>query len=206
MWRGDGVFGTVLTDPSDPQSHDQGGRPWTTTPTRRQYTDGSLFTTLDEVDGTITGASDTVRCVRGSSVAPNPRYTIQNGTVYDRGTKLTWQQGYDPAPSLPNGVDDYCSGLALDGGGWRAPSVKELETIVDEQATDPALDTMTFSTPADSQGLGYWSTSPWASPAASPAETLWVDFHDWNIDVGDSTIPEPGESGNNDFRTVRCVR
>src|SRR4051794_35043531 len=72
------------------------------------------------------------------------RYDIQKGTVHDLRTKLTWQQ------AVPSGVHPWadastlCTSLDLDGKGWRLPSVTELETLIDESRSSPAIDPVAF--------------------------------------------------------------
>jgi hypothetical protein len=98
------------------------------------------------------------RCVRGqssSAVAPPERYTIANGTVHDTQTKLTWQQAFPMSLYAWADATAYCSGLSLDGAGWRVPSINELQTIVDE-STNPSIDLSTFPmTPSEY----FWSSS-----------------------------------------------
>jgi len=95
-----------------------------------------------------------VRCTRASS--PEPRYSIANGLVYDTRTRLTWQQTASADTYAWAEAKRYCS------AGWRLPTIKELETIVDHSVffgPKPAIDTTAFpSTPASS----FWSASVWA--------------------------------------------
>jgi hypothetical protein len=106
--------------------------------------------------------------------APAGRYVVTNGgtangTVYDTKTKLTWQQtvpsgGYDWA-----GAKTYCAGLNLGGTGWRLPTIKELQTIVDDSQTNPAIDTTAFpSTPSDF----FWSSSL----LAGSSSVAWIVY------------------------------
>jgi hypothetical protein len=186
---------------------------WTSTPGNGNYTYmGVGFgedtpQTLDTMNGQPVDGANVIRCVRGDTSQPSPHYTVQNGTVLDNGTKLTWQQGYDPVPSLPNGVANYCSTLLLGGGGWRAPSVKELETIVDDSMVAPALDPV-FQFPTGSVGdLVFWSGSPWmVVPQAN--EFVYVNFQDGSTGTGDNTFQTPvfGYLTNNNLYQVRCVR
>ena len=96
--------------------------------------------------------------------APAGRYTITNGTVYDTKTKLTWQQAVPSTKYAWARANTYCSGLNLTGTGWRLPTVKELQTIVDESRTNPTIDPTVFpSTPSDY----FWSSSPLAGSSSS---------------------------------------
>jgi hypothetical protein len=105
--------------------------------------------------------------------APAGRYTIANGTVTDNATKLVWQQTAAPATQTFSGAKSYCAGLALDGGGWRMPTVKELMTLVDFSvaAPGPTIDTTAFpAAPADY----FWTSS---TLAANPSFGWSVYFY-----------------------------
>jgi hypothetical protein len=96
-----------------------------------------------------------VRCVRKASGKAD-RYTVQNGTVLDSQTKLTWQREAQNAPLPWTQARDYCTSLVLEGTGWRLPSVSELQTIIDETRSDPAIDPTAFpATEADY----FWTSS-----------------------------------------------
>ncbi len=124
----------------------------------------------------------------GTVAAPAGRYTYPApGTVYDTKTKLTWQQL--PTSRSLNFLEakDYCSGLGatLGGTGWRLPTSKELQTIVDESRSTPAIDPTAFpGTPSN-----YFYTSG----------SLVVDFLT-GAAHSPSTIP------NSQAANVRCVR
>jgi len=123
--------------------------------------------------------------------APAGRYTTANGTVYDTKTKLTWQQTVASGTYNWAGAKTYCAGLSLNGTGWRLPTIKELQTIVDDSRTNPAIDTTAFpSTPAD----WFWSSSPLAGSSSS----AWSVYFDFGYSV---------TSDVSDFSNyVRCVR
>jgi hypothetical protein len=70
-----------------------------------------------------------VRCVRGGLQGTGPHYTVAGGTVRDNWTGLTWQQNPSTSSMEPSSVISYCAGQTMAGGGWRAPSVNELETL-----------------------------------------------------------------------------
>jgi hypothetical protein len=122
--------------------------------------------------------------------APAGRYTTANGTVYDTKTKLTWQQAVSSAAYTWADAKTYCSGLSLEGTGWRLPTAKELQTIVDESRSNPAIDPNAFpSTPS----VWFWSSTP---SAGSSSGAWLVYFLDGNTDYY-------GVSGPS---SVRCVR
>jgi hypothetical protein len=157
------------------------------------------------------GAPANARCVRdpnsvpctpdgglyGGPCAPpdlTPRFQVTNGgtptaTVLDTKTTLTWQQAV-PAQMTWANANTYClqntDGLA--GTGWRLPSIKELQTIVDEGET-PALDATIF------QGMPgkYWSSSP---QPFNPTALFLVTFADGSVYTEDGSMT----------MYVRCVR
>jgi hypothetical protein len=150
-----------------------------------------------------------VRCVRwpesSQGGVPPVHWKIQNGTVHDNFTKLTWQQSI-PATGGDDGYGNYtwsdaksyCAQLTLDGGGWRLPWVKELATIVDDTAERPAIDSSAFpGTPGAGSGMAI-SGSFWTSTLSANFSTagLLVDFGQGGI----------GDDGVQYTYRVRCVR
>lgn len=135
------------------------------------------------------------RCVRLGHTNPSPeRYQMKNGTVYDTKMKLTWQQTVSPNSFTWSQAQTYCRNLVLEGGGWRAPSMKELQTIVDETRTDPPIDPNAFP---DAPSGSFWTSSPLVDSAGL---SWYVDFF--------SPFGE-GKSGFLDTTKklpVRCVR
>jgi hypothetical protein len=127
------------------------------------------------------------RCVSSGRAAPSTRYTIANGTVYDTQTKLTWQR--EVSTSTWDDAKAYCAGLSLDGGGWRVPSLGELQTIVDE-STNPSVDAAAFPmTPSDY----FWSSSP----VVGDPSRAWTCFFA-NGSTYSFAVSKP--------ESVRCVR
>ena len=130
-----------------------------------------------------------------SADAPAGHFVIGTGstagTVYDTRTKLTWQQGVSQNTYAWADSKSVCSGLALDGGGWRQPSVNELSSIVDYLATGaPFVDSKVFpSTPA----ALFWSVTP---STASASQAWAVDFNN-----GYGNVTNVTSAGY-----VRCVR
>jgi len=131
-----------------------------------------------------------VRCVRGG-MAGQQRYMIGgDGTVVDTATRLTWQQRLDGTRRSFAEATAACAALPLAGGGWRLPSMKELQTIVDETRTDPAIDPAAFpETPSE----GFWA----ANPLAGMAQNAW--FVTFANGIAYNAVVEHPYS-------VRCVR
>jgi Protein of unknown function (DUF1566) len=127
------------------------------------------------------------------ATAPTGHYVVTagsgtgNGTVYDTKSKLTWQQTVSSTTYTWADAKTYCAA----GGGWRVPTIKELQSIVDiSQTAAPSIDPTAFpSTPSD----WFWSSSPMAG---SPSYAWGVYFSNGNTNG----------YGVSDAGHVRCVR
>jgi formylglycine-generating enzyme required for sulfatase activity len=132
---------------------------WTASPVAGQV---QLAWYLSFMDGNTHEASTdvtyAVRCVRQPAVARGT-YQLAAGIVVDPATHLTWQAAADPAFHTWDEARDHCAGLALAGGGWRLPTMFELQTLIDESATEPAIDTRAFP---DTPPEGFWAATPLA--------------------------------------------
>jgi hypothetical protein len=97
-----------------------------------------------------------VRCVRGGTATPSvhPAYVLSADTVTDPGTGLTWQRRFDPTERIFSDAASHCAALPLGGGGWRLPDMKELQTLIDETRSDPAIDEAAFP---ETPGEGFWA-------------------------------------------------
>jgi hypothetical protein len=135
-----------------------------------------------------------------NATAPGGRYVVtnggtSNGTVYDTKTKLTWQQTISSTSKSSNyAAKEYCAevGSGLGGTGWRPPTLKELQSLVDYSwPAPPRIDSTAFpGTPSESS-LGWFLS---ASPVAGDSSYAWgVNFNDGGIRVGT-------------YGYVRCVR
>ena len=115
-----------------------------------------------------TDYSYSTRCVRSGAAAPAERYSVENGTVYDTQTKLTWQQATPKTLFSWADAGSYCAALTLNGAGWRLPSIGELQTLVNE-TDNPAVDPTAFPmTPSEY----FWSSSA----VADDASRAWTGF------------------------------
>ena len=122
--------------------------------------------------------------------APGGRYTTSGGTVYDTKTKLTWQQAVPSTTYTWIGAKAYCASLSLGGTGWCLPTVKELQTIVDDSQTNPSIDTTAFPSTPPSY---FWSSSPFAGSSSLA----------WNVYFSNGITNYNAVS---DTYNVRCVR
>jgi hypothetical protein len=133
-----------------------------------------------------------VRCVRGTvgGGAPVCRFTTTGNTVYDPGTRLTWQRLVAPGTYTWAQALAYCPTVSDDGGNWRLPSIAELASLVDNTRYNPSIDVSTFSGTNDAT----WSASPLSGSSGSA----------WNIRfyLGELDISLPVTS----VAQVRCVR
>jgi len=130
--------------------------------------------------------------MRAHADAPPCRYEIGQNTVVDRMTKLTWQRA-SGGPANHQGAIEACAELTIAGGGFRLPTIKELQTIVDvSRAMPPVIDTGAFpDVPAGASP--YWSATKRASN----------DTEAWFVNFGDGTVLFKPTT---DSLSVRCVR
>ena len=99
--------------------------------------------------------------------APAGRYVVNGGTVLDNQTKLTWQRTASPTRYSWANAKTACdgAGVTLGGNGWRVPTIKELQTLVDfsQPATAALIDATAFpATASDS----FWSSTPLTGSAS----------------------------------------
>jgi hypothetical protein len=128
------------------------------------------------VNGGATADDSKVRCVRaggiaavrggtGAAGAPPGRYTVGSGTVLDNETGLMWQHPYLDGSRTWRNALVYCEELSVGGySDWRLPSIKELQTLVDEEVYSPAIDTAVF---VGTTGDWFWSSSPYTYTTTS---------------------------------------
>ena len=114
------------------------------------------------------------------------------GTVTDTKTGRIWQQASVATTYSWGDVQTYCSAntATLPGTGWRWPTIKELQSIVDDRSAAVAIDTTAF--PSTPPGI-FWSSTPYKD---SPTLAWFVDFSSGNTGVG----------GVSDVHYARCVR
>lgn len=130
-----------------------------------------------------------VRCVRApaSTCVPRRYEPIAGGLVVDHATGLTWQRTLDPGEYSWDDAIAYCKSL---GAGWRVPSMKETQTIVDDHQEFPAVDPTAFP---DTPSVDFWTGT---AKAGGGGAAWYVDFFYGASD---------GDVDTRLFR-VRCVR
>ncbi|MEI6805751.1 MAG: DUF1566 domain-containing protein [Myxococcaceae bacterium] len=147
----------------------------------------------------LQGNSKAVRCVRGVSLNPTNRYTDENGyrltnqstQVRDVVTGLTWERT-PPGFNLSwSAAQAYCQGLTLGAANWRLPRVKELTSLVDYTASNPAINTTAF--PALNSNF-FWSSTPCVDAA----------IQGWIVNLNSGLISY--DSTLRDANQARCVR
>lgn len=120
--------------------------------------------------------SQQVRCVRTARRAmqnPAARYTLGDETVKDAATGLEWQRAVSPERLGWSDATAYCDELvAGNAADFRLPTMKELQTLIDERTFDPAIDSVAFP---DTPSEQYWSSSTWSE---SPDQAWFVLFYD----------------------------
>jgi hypothetical protein len=97
------------------------------------------------------------RCVAGAvPVEPN-QFTAEGDVVVDRVTGLRWERAAG-APAPFEQARSRCASL-----GMRLPSIRELQSLVDESSYAPAIDLTMFP---ETDPVGFWSSTlrgsvPW---------------------------------------------
>jgi len=112
-----------------------------------------------------------------------------DGTILDTQTNLLWQKDF--GPELPwQGAMDYAKENRgnLHGKGWRLPTVKELQSLVDYENGSAELKRF-FSGVSRS----YWS----ATTLSDSTTTAWLVYLSYGFTA---------TNGKTDANVVRCVR
>jgi hypothetical protein len=127
--------------------------------------------------------------VRGGGTMPATHYDATVDTVLDMQTGLTWQRALEPSSHDHASALTYCAGLALAGGGWRVPSINELESLVDVSQQDPAINPIVFPNTPSSL---HWSRDIQVAD----------NSQGWTVDFGTGTVARSLQTA----LPVRCVR
>lgn len=108
----------------------------------------------------------------------------------DKTTGPTWQRAVPASTDKWADAKIYCTGLSLDGTGWRLPPAAELVSLVDIRRSGPAIAAEAFPSTRSSY---FWSSSP----SANNSGAAWV------VDCDYGHISDDGVSLG--YR-VRCGR
>lgn len=160
-----------------------------------------LASTLLWADGPVLKTGQTVVVKTGDDgtyqTGINRSYSTSNGIVTDHATGLQWQDDYsDNGGSIKTAnwinAQIYCENLALDGGGWKLPSSRELMSIIDKTRTYPSIDISKFNA-ANVKSHFYWTSTV----DIHRADSAWIV----SFGIGDSYF----QATSNSY-SVRCVR
>ena len=111
--------------------------------------------------------------------------------IHDTSDPACYDTSSDTEDPNDDTATEYCNALSLDGGGWRLPTVVELQSIVVYGAYNPSIDTAVFENYSTSDY--YWSSTT----LAGYTSYVWIVDFDYGY-TGD---------GSKDYnRYVRCVR
>ena len=123
-------------------------------------------------------------------VTPNYTRNATSEVVTDHVTGLEWQDDAEAQNIIKNWAEAkaYCTAK---GGGWRLPSIQELQDIVVDGAYNPSIDTTAFVNYSTSNG--YWSSTTYASSTSY----AWIVYFYY----GYTSSYSKSSTGN-----VRCVR
>ncbi|HYJ10912.1 MAG TPA: DUF1566 domain-containing protein, partial [Polyangiaceae bacterium] len=153
------------------------------------------FSVLAATQPTWTGETVLARCVRPpQEEAPSNQFQPSTDTVTDTETLLIWQKDVAVIEATFAEAQTYCADLTLDGvATWRVPSLKELQTLVDDEKTPEFLHAEQTAFPALGDSSSFWTSTV---DEAIVGRAWMVDFR------------EGFTSTNNDFAllAVRCVR
>jgi len=132
-----------------------------------------------------------VRAVRGGQSESLDNLVVNgDGTVTDTSTGLMWQQVTAGSMIWEQAIG-YCENLSLGGyTDWRLPNLNELQSIVDYNRDNPAIDTNAFST--------IWSNY------LSSTTFAYITSHAWLVNFSLGGVSNGG--GKSLTYLVRAVR
>jgi hypothetical protein len=112
----------------------------------------------------VMAPSASARCVRVQTphAAPEVHYEIggqsPNDWVKDNGTGLTWQRRLGTSTFSFAEAKRHCANWS--DGGFRVPSMKELQTLVDEsKSVNPLIDSEAFPDVPTTMGATFWTST-----------------------------------------------
>lgn len=115
---------------------------------------------------------------------PSPRFHQDATGVLDRLTGLRWAARADVGGGLVDWSEALAAARTFQSGGWRLPTINELETLVDADHAFPALPA---GHPFTAVGEAYWSST---TSAFDPAWAHALYLHKGAVGVGIKTASE----------------
>ncbi|UJR82465.1 DUF1566 domain-containing protein [Sandaracinus amylolyticus] len=127
--------------------------------------------------GLASRPSARVRCVAGGP-APieGAQHEVRGDGVHDRGTGLTWSRAMIDATTWSE-ARDACIAI-----GARLPTIRELQTIVDESRRAPAIDPALFP---DTPSERHWTSTIRDAGDAQPWTVDFLDGQTYADELGD---------------------
>lgn len=137
---------------------------WTATPSKKTPANGwSVNFASGATQVTTPSTTMQVRCVQAGEVTYGERRRVHfdDGTfrlIHDEKTGLLWFGHVDGLTYDLAGAKSYCGTRGVGGqGGFRLPTKRELESIVDRRAADPAIEGGIFQGAGPSRS--FWSST-----------------------------------------------
>jgi len=141
------------------------------------------------------------------SIPTSSRYSRQNNIVTDHQMNLQWQDTTYSSAELDAynstltedqtgkakkwiNAEEYCNHLDLNGEGWRLPTIDELNSIVDTNYINPALNPIFQNAP----GLGTWSGTTYVDNTSQA----------WGVGFYGGGLHHCNKDGR--IKLIRCVR
>jgi uncharacterized protein DUF1566 len=118
---------------------------------------------------------------------------LGGAAVLDKETGLVWDKSPDSSPQWAN-AQGFCFQRTVGGRrGWRLPTVEELASLTDPNASKPALPAGHPFT--NIQSWNYWSATTYA-PDTTQAWVVWFDYYSF----------APEAKPKTEYIYVWCVR
>jgi hypothetical protein len=150
-------------------------------------------------------SSYNVLCVRGAVVSEEDRFTRVNGIVYDKKTKLQWQDEYISGKIDSVGAQqatNYCDGININGEiGWRIPNVAELLSIVNIDENHGRYFDI-FETTQEHKS--YYTLTSGTTSGGDKQNHWMISIHEgnYNFSLYHHFCPE----GSDTVANIRCVK
>ncbi|PJZ48490.1 hypothetical protein CH362_14915 [Leptospira saintgironsiae] len=146
------------------------------------FSDGSATTSVKPTSNGIFCVSSSNSHSAQISFTINKVAGVENGTVTDNVTGLTWQKCTNGLSGTSCNTGSAtgstwttalasCNALTLAGKTWRLPNINELRSIMDYSKANPSVDTIYFPGTLSNY---YWSST---SYSPSPSNAWYVHFN-----------------------------